>query len=294
MVTKTPARAADRKQRRADRAAVPPLPAPGGRRHRPHRGDLDDRHHQPAADPGGVQQGPVRPGRPEPAPALRAGRASWRWYWLSTAPSASCRPTRPPASGSRSCATSATGSTNTWRRSRFLLHERKTGEIQSRLPNDVGGLQLAVTNTFSLSYLSTSRWRLTAIVAMVLLAWQLALVSMALIPPVFVFMCLGGSDACGVERSPPSTQEVLAEMSVVAEETLSVSRVLLSKKSTAAGRSSATAPESERLARLRRPRADGRSRVHGVLNRRRTFLISHAGLSSTWPQDCWSRHGFER
>ena len=70
MGSKRPARADRSSTGRSNTARIVPLfrpyRAPGGRRHRPHRGDLDDRHHQPAADPGGVQQGPVRPRGPQP------------------------------------------------------------------------------------------------------------------------------------------------------------------------------------------------------------------------------------
>ena len=98
------------------RAAVPPLPRPGRRRRGADRGDLDDRRHQPAADPGGLQQGAVRPGRAEHPPAGHPGRHHGR------CPDRQRRDRhpaglRPPESGRWSCATFATGSTRTCRRS---------------------------------------------------------------------------------------------------------------------------------------------------------------------------------
>jgi ATP-binding cassette subfamily B protein len=128
---------------------------------------------------------------------------------------------------------------------RFFTATR-TGEIQSRLANDIGGLQLAVTNTFSI-FFSDVAVALTAIIAMVFLSWQLTLVSLALIP-LFIYMCR----RIGRMRRAiaMATQEVLADMSVVAEETLSVSGILLSKIH-GRGHIERYRAGSERLARLR-------------------------------------------
>ena len=66
---------------------------------------------------------------------------------------------------------------------RFFTATR-TGELQSRLQNDVGGVQSVVTNTAS-SVLSNLVTVLSTVVAMVVLSWQLTLLSFAVVP-VFV------------------------------------------------------------------------------------------------------------
>ena len=107
---------------------------------------------------------------------------------------------------------------------RFFTGAR-TGELQSRLQNDVGGVQNVVTNTVS-SVLSSVVTVLSTVVAMLLLSWQLTALSFAVVP-VFVFLTW----RVGRARRALSkeTQESLAELSALTEETLSVSGVLLAK-----------------------------------------------------------------
>ena len=62
----------------------------------------------------------------------------------------------------------------------------RTGEIQSRIANDVGGIQNVVTNTLS-SVLSNTAIFISTLVAMVSMSWQLTAVSVAAIP-VFLIM----------------------------------------------------------------------------------------------------------
>src|SRR6059036_3131748 len=57
----------------------------------------------------------------------------------------------------------------------------RTGEVQSRIANDIGGVQNVVTSTAT-SIVSNVTTVLSAVVAMFLLDWRLALVSLALIP----------------------------------------------------------------------------------------------------------------
>src|SRR5213079_1693735 len=68
---------------------------------------------------------------------------------------------------------------------RFFTSTR-TGEIQSRLSNDVGGVQQVVTDTAT-SVVSNLATALSTIVAMWLISWQLALISLGLLP-VFLFI----------------------------------------------------------------------------------------------------------
>src|SRR6266536_2842484 len=93
----------------------------------------------------------------------------------------------------------------------------KTGEIQSRLANDVGGVQSVVTTTAS---------TILANVVMVILSWQLTIVAVITVPVFFWLTKMVGERRRQVARS---TQESLAAMSALSEETLSVSGVLLAK-----------------------------------------------------------------
>ena len=101
----------------------------------------------------------------------------------------------------------------------------RTGEIQSRLANDVGGVQTVVTSTAS-SILSNVVTVTSSLVAMVVLSWQLTVVSLILVP-LFVFLTWRVGR---VRRAVTAeTQESMAEMSAITQETLSVSGILLSK-----------------------------------------------------------------
>jgi ATP-binding cassette subfamily B protein len=103
--------------------------------------------------------------------------------------------------------------------------ETRTGEIQSRLANDVGGVQSVVTDTAS-SVTSNLAVALSTVVAMWLIDWRLTLLSLGLLP-FFMYVTF----RVGKVRRDVSTetQKALAEMSALTEETLSVSGILLSK-----------------------------------------------------------------
>jgi ATP-binding cassette, subfamily B, bacterial len=101
----------------------------------------------------------------------------------------------------------------------------KTGEIQSRLANDVGGVQTVVTTTAS-TILANVVTFVSSIVAMVILSWQLTIVSVFTVPAFFWLTKTVGQRRRRVSRA---TQESLASMSAMTEETLSVSGVLLAK-----------------------------------------------------------------
>jgi ATP-binding cassette subfamily B protein len=101
----------------------------------------------------------------------------------------------------------------------------KTGEIQSRLANDVGGVQSVVTTTAS-TILANVVIFTSTIVAMLILSWQLTIVAVITVPAFFWLTKMVGERRRQVARS---TQESLAAMSAVSEETLSVSGVLLAK-----------------------------------------------------------------
>ena len=101
----------------------------------------------------------------------------------------------------------------------------RTGEIQSRLANDVGGVQTVVTTTAS-SILANVVTFTSTVVAMVILSWQLTIVALITVPVFFWLTKTVGERRRQVTRS---TQESLAAMSALSEETLSVSGVLLAK-----------------------------------------------------------------
>jgi ATP-binding cassette subfamily B protein len=103
--------------------------------------------------------------------------------------------------------------------------DTKTGEIQSRLANDVGGVQSVVTTTAS-SILANVVIFVSTVVAMVILSWQLTIVALITVPAFFWLTKTVGERRRQVARS---TQESLATMSALSEETLSVSGVLLAK-----------------------------------------------------------------
>ncbi len=101
----------------------------------------------------------------------------------------------------------------------------RTGDIQSRLGNDVGGVQSVVTETAS-SILSNAVTVIASLVGMVLLSWQLTIVAVALLP---VFIGLQIQVGRVRRRVAARTQTSLSEMSSITQESLSVSGVLLSK-----------------------------------------------------------------
>jgi ATP-binding cassette subfamily B protein len=107
---------------------------------------------------------------------------------------------------------------------RFFTATR-TGEIQSRLANDVGGVQTVVTSTVS-SVLSSLVIVLSTLIAMLILSWQLTLLSVGVVP-IFIYLTYRVGRARRALAS--STQKSLADLSALTEETLSVSGVLLSK-----------------------------------------------------------------
>src|SRR5262245_18867270 len=107
---------------------------------------------------------------------------------------------------------------------RFFTSTR-TGEIQSRLANDVGGVQSVVTDTAS-SILSNVVILISTLIAMLILSWQLTILSLFL-TPLFVWLTFKVGKAR--QQIAASTQKSLAELSAITEETLSVSGILLSK-----------------------------------------------------------------
>ncbi|HEY2217636.1 MAG TPA: ABC transporter ATP-binding protein [Solirubrobacteraceae bacterium] len=106
----------------------------------------------------------------------------------------------------------------------FFTHTR-TGEVQSRIANDIGGIDSVVTSTAT-SIVQNVTTVAATIVAMVLLDWRLAAFSLVLLP-FFVWL----TRRVGEERRRIQSvrQSRLADMSTLVEESLSVSGILLGK-----------------------------------------------------------------
>ncbi|MDH6697540.1 ABC transporter ATP-binding protein [Streptomyces sp. MAA16] len=101
----------------------------------------------------------------------------------------------------------------------------RTGEVQSRIANDIGGMQATVTSTAT-SLVSNATSVIATIVAMIALDWRLTVVSLLLLP-VFVWI----SRRVGNERKKITTQrqKQMAAMAATVTESLSVSGILLGR-----------------------------------------------------------------
>jgi ATP-binding cassette subfamily B protein len=101
----------------------------------------------------------------------------------------------------------------------------RTGEIQSRIANDIGGVQNVVTSTAT-SIVSNVTTVLATVVAMVLLDWRLAVFSFAL-TPFFVLLARRVGDQR--RKIAATRQGAMADISSLVQESLSVSGILLGK-----------------------------------------------------------------
>ena len=123
----------------------------------------------------------------------------------------------------------------------------RTGEVQSRIANDIGGVEGVVTSTAT-SIVSNVTTVIAAVVAMFLLDWRLAVFSLALIP---LFVLLTRRVGNVRRRITTDRQRTMADISTLVEESLSVSGMLLGKTM---GRTGELAErfqgESDRLANL--------------------------------------------
>jgi ATP-binding cassette subfamily B protein len=101
----------------------------------------------------------------------------------------------------------------------------KTGVIQSRLQNDVGGVAGVLSNTIG-SVIGNTVTVIAALVAMILLSWQMTVVAVVLLPVLVVAQRRVGQVRA---RIATKTQESLSDMTAITQETLSVSGILLAK-----------------------------------------------------------------
>jgi ATP-binding cassette, subfamily B, bacterial len=101
----------------------------------------------------------------------------------------------------------------------------KTGAIQSRLQNDVGGVAGVLNNTVS-SVIGNTVTVIAAFIAMLILSWQLTVVAVILLPLLVIAQRRVGQVRA---RIAGKTQESLSDMSAITQESLSVSGIMLAK-----------------------------------------------------------------
>ncbi|MBV9337302.1 MAG: ABC transporter ATP-binding protein [Solirubrobacterales bacterium] len=101
----------------------------------------------------------------------------------------------------------------------------RSGEVQSRLANDVGGVQTTITSTAS-SVVSNVVTLVSSVVAMLVLSPLLTAISLAATP---VFVLFSRRVGRARRRARRDAQASLAAMGSITQETLSVSGILLAK-----------------------------------------------------------------
>ncbi|MBD0327659.1 MAG: ABC transporter ATP-binding protein, partial [Pyrinomonadaceae bacterium] len=109
---------------------------------------------------------------------------------------------------------------------RFFTATR-TGEIQSRLISDVGGVQNVLSDTVS-NVLFNVATVLSTLVAMLYMDWRLTLLSVGVLPLFAGLAARVGEYSRGLRGK---SQQQLADLNATMQETLSVSGVLLTKTS---------------------------------------------------------------
>ena len=115
--------------------------------------------------------------------------------------------------------------THLHRQSVSFFTRTRTGEVQSRITNDIGGMQSVVTSTAT-SVASNLTTAVATAVAMAALSWQLSLVSLVVLPPAIY---LTRRVAKMRKAITAQRQRELADLNVTVEEGLSISGVQLSK-----------------------------------------------------------------
>ncbi|RKN30602.1 ABC transporter ATP-binding protein [Micromonospora musae] len=115
--------------------------------------------------------------------------------------------------------------THLQRQSLNFFTRTRTGEVQSRITNDIGGMQSVVTSTAT-SIASNLTTVVATVAAMVALSWRLSLVSLLILPPA---IWLTRRVARLRREITARRQRELADLNVTVEESLSVSGVQLAK-----------------------------------------------------------------
>jgi ATP-binding cassette subfamily B protein len=111
------------------------------------------------------------------------------------------------------------------RQSIAFFTRTRTGEVQSRITNDIGGMEPVVTSTAT-SIASNLTTAVATAVAMVALSWQLSLISLVVMPP---SIYLTRKVARMRRAITAQRQRELADLNVTVEEGLSISGIQLSK-----------------------------------------------------------------
>ena len=134
--------------------------------------------------------------------------------------------------------------------------DTRTGEIQSRVADDVGGVQRVVTNTVS-DVLSNSVILISTLIAMLVLSWELTIVAVGTAPVFFWLSRFVGAKRRAIAAE---AQRSTAELTAITQETLSISGVMLAKLF---GRQNSEIDrfhhQNQKLSRLDTPPADDRS-----------------------------------
>ncbi|MER7002001.1 ABC transporter ATP-binding protein [Dactylosporangium sp. NPDC000555] len=121
--------------------------------------------------------------------------------------------------------------THLQRQSIGFFTRTRSGEVQSRITNDIGGMEAVVTNTAT-SIASNLTTVVATAVAMAALSWRLSLVSLVVLPPAIY---LTRKVASMRREITAQRQRELADLNVTIEEGLSISGVRLSKTMGAGG-----------------------------------------------------------
>ena len=111
------------------------------------------------------------------------------------------------------------------RQSIAFFTRTRTGEVQSRITNDIGGMESVVTSTAT-SIASNLTTAIATAVAMVVLSWRLSLVSLVVMPPAIYLT----RKVAGMRRAITTQQQrELANLNVTIEEGLSINGIQLAK-----------------------------------------------------------------
>jgi ATP-binding cassette, subfamily B, bacterial len=159
------------------------------------------------------------------------------------------------------------------RMSLAFFTKTRTGEVQSRIANDIGGVDNVLTSTAT-SVMSTVTTVIATVAAMFLLEWRLAVVALALMP---IFVLITRKVGAARRKLAMTRQESMADIASLVQESLSVSGILLGKTM---GRSGELATrfegESSRLADLEvRSRMTGRWMMQSI---QMTFAVMPAAI----------------
>ena len=111
------------------------------------------------------------------------------------------------------------------RQSIAFFTRTRTGEVQSRITNDIGGMESVVTSTAT-SIASNLTTAVATAVAMIALSWRLSLISLVVMPPAIYLT----RKVAGMRRAITTEQQrELANLNVTIEEGLSINGVQLAK-----------------------------------------------------------------